>query len=486
MQHVICGEIDLERSCIMTNLKLYITEDDYNVAAGSDWPTYENFLNGTTSDIPQVREEIIKFINNSIDRGVKFPINTKTACQSKWTWSTIYLNSMSTASCHRVNPVKFDVNDFDNFHNTPEKLLQRKTMLNGQWPKQGCEACEYVELAGGWSDRQHNLEIRGMTPPELETDPTAIIVTPRLVEIFAQNTCNLSCLYCNSSLSSKISQEAVKFGAFEQNGVRIPAKNIPDTTAEYFARFLEWLEKNIQVLTRLHLLGGETFIQHELMTSVLDIIERNPNSKLSLCVFSNLNVPDKYWDLYVGRIKDLQKAGNLNKFDLTASIDCWGPEQEFVRYGLNLDKFEQRFAWASEQDESWLRLNVNQTITSMTIKTMPDLIAKVNQYRKHRHIGHYFQFLTGHNYLHPRHFGYALWEKDFEKILRIMPTDTVHQREVIPRMQGMQKQLQQSTTDNYKLIGQLHTYLNEMDRRRGTNWRELFSYLDVKMPATQV
>ena len=353
-------------------------------------------------------------------------------------------------------------------------------MLNGEWPQGGCESCEYVEKAGGWSDRQHNLDIRGLTPIELETDPTAISVTPRLVEIFAQNVCNLSCLYCNGSLSSKIQNENLKFGNFNQNNVSIPIVQIPTrATDEYFNRFLQWLENNIQGLVRLHLLGGETFIQHDLMNSVLDIIEKHPNPKLSLCVFSNLNVPDKYWNLYIGRIKDLQKAGNIEKFDLTASIDCWGPEQEFVRYGLNLDKFEKRLSWAAEQDESWLRVNVNQTITSMTIKTMPDLIKKVNQYNKHRHIGHYFQFLTGQEYLHPCQFSYNMWADDFDKILKEMATYTIHQQEAIPRMQGMQKQLQQSTKNNYTRIGQLHTYLDEMDRRRNTNWRELFSYLDI-------
>jgi hypothetical protein len=46
-------------------------------------------------------------------------------------------------------------------------------------------------------------------------------------------------------------------------------------------------------------------------------------------------------------------------------------------------------------------------------------------------------------------------------------------------MQGLQKQLQQVTQHNYKEISQLRTYLDELDRRRSTNWRELFSYLDI-------
>jgi hypothetical protein len=386
---------------------------------------------------------------------------------------------LASSSCHRVNPVKFKLEEFDKFHNLPKKLADRRLMLNGEWPKGGCEACQVVEDAGGWSDRQHNLDIRGLTPPELLTDPTAIEVSPKIVEIFAQNVCNLACVYCNGNLSSKIEQEGIKFGEFNQNGVSIPVITIPTTaTKEYFNKFIDWLDQNIQTLVRLHLLGGETFIQHELMNSVLDVIERRPNPNLEFCVFSNLNVPDKYWNLYINRIRDLQQAGNIRVFDLTASIDCWGPEQVYVRSGLNLAKFEERFAWASEQG-NWLRLNANQTITSMTIRTMPDLITMINKYNKHRHIGHYFQFLTGLEYQHPNVFAYDFWADDFDRIFKAMPTDTNEQREAIPRMVGMKRQLQQNKQHNYIRIGQLHTYLDELDRRRSTNWRSVFSYLDI-------
>jgi organic radical activating enzyme len=462
-----------------TNLHLYFTQEDYDALAGPDWPSYQQLVNGEQAKKPQVQDEINDFIKMFKSDGIKFPIKTKTACQSKWTWSTIWLNSLSSSSCHRVKASPVDLNNFDNFHNLPKKLDDRRLMLNGEWPSGGCETCRVVEEAGGWSDRQHNLNIRGLTPPELLTDPTAVSVSPKIVEIFAQNVCNLACVYCNGKLSSKIEQEGIKFGEFNKNNVRIPVITTPTSAAkEYFDKFIDWLDRNVQTLVRLHLLGGETFIQHELINSVLDIIERRPNPQLELCVFSNLNVPDKYWNLYITRIRDLQQAGNIRVFDLTASIDCWGAEQVYVRSGLNLKKFEERFAWASEQG-NWLRLNANQTITSMTIRTMPDLFNMINKYNKHRHIGHYFQFLTGLEYQHPDAFGYNFWADDFDRILNAMPTDTNEQREAIPRMIGMQRQLQQVSQHDYQRIGQLHTYLDELDRRRSTDWRSVFPYLDI-------
>ena len=55
-------------------------------------------------------------------KNLQFPIKSASACLNKWTWSTIWLQSGTTASCHRIIPEEFDVKDFDNFHNTSEKI----------------------------------------------------------------------------------------------------------------------------------------------------------------------------------------------------------------------------------------------------------------------------------------------------------------------------------------------------------------------------
>jgi len=461
------------------NLHLYVTQQDYNNLAGPDWPHYDDFLQGHKAKELHVQQEIDDFVQMFKTDGIKFPINTKTACQSKWTWSTIYLNQLSTASCHRVDPVPFSLQEFDNFHNIPKKLEDRRLMLKGEWPTGGCEYCRVIEEAGGHSDRQHNLEIRGLTPPEVEQDLTAIKVSPKIVEIFAQNTCNLACTYCNSNLSSKIEQENRKFGEFNQGGVFIPVTNVPQTSKQYFERFIAWLDNNIQTLVRLHLLGGETFIQHDLMNAVLDVIKRKPNPRLEFCIFSNMNVPDRYWDLYTNQIRELQANNHIRVFDLTASIDCWGPEAEYARSGLDLAKFESRLTWATQQGD-WLRLNVNQTVTVLTMKTMPGLIQKLAQYSEHKHIGHYFQFYTGPMmFQHPKTYAYSMWAETFDEIYQSMPVRTIEQQEAVPRMQGLQKYLQTFTQHNWEDIEKMHVFLDELDRRRSTNWRKLFPYLDI-------
>ena len=468
------------------NLKLYVTEEDYVNTSSPAWPAYQDYLNGVKAPSDSVQKDIDTWTDIWVKGGIRFPIKTATACQSKWTWSTIFLNTLTTASCHRVDPIKFSIEEFDNFHNVPKKLEDRRRMLNGEWPngrvgwpQGGCEYCKQLEDAGGHSDRHHNNAIPGLTPPELETDPTAVEVSPRIVEIFAQNTCNFACIYCTESLSSKIEQENKKFGPFYKDGFTIKANAVESAAQEYFVKFIAWLDKNVQTLKRLHLLGGETLIQHDLMEAVLDILERKGNPELEFCVFSNGCAPEKYWNLYMSRFKQIQEAGNIKVFDLTLSIDNWGAEAEYVRSGLDVNLFEKRMSWAAAQGD-WLRLNINQTVTSMTMRTMPELIEKINLYNKTKHIGHYFQFVTGPNsFQHPKHFAYEFWKETFDRIFNLLSTDTDSQQEVLVRMEAVQKQLQQSTEYNRKEIKNLHIYLDELDRRRKTNWRETFPYLNI-------
>jgi len=76
-----------------------------------------------------------------------FPIKNDSACVYKWAWSTVKLYTGTASSCHRVVPVKIDINDFDNFHNTTPVIEDRVKMMNGEWPvDRGCEYCKNLKI----------------------------------------------------------------------------------------------------------------------------------------------------------------------------------------------------------------------------------------------------------------------------------------------------------------------------------------------------
>jgi pyruvate-formate lyase-activating enzyme len=402
-----------------------------------------------------------------------FPLKTDTACQLKWTWSTIFLYSNTTNSCHRVDPTPIP-EDFSLFHNTEKKLQDRQLMLQGQWPTGGCEYCQNIELAGGQSDRQFQLEIPNLTPPELDDNPTEINVTPRILEVYLDNVCNMSCIYCWDGFSSRIQQENIKFGVFESNGIKIA--NRSQRSADFDKNtqvFWEWLDQHHTTLRRLHILGGEPFYQQQFETC-LNFLETHQSPDLEFNIVSNLKVPHERFKKFIERIKKLVATRNIKRFDLTCSIDCWGDEQEYIRYGIDMEEWQKNFEFLV--NEKWIVLNINQTITGLGIKSMPTLIEYINHHRQTREIGHYFMACVNRSYLYPGIFGSQFFDQDFDKILKVMPNDTWQHKHAYSMMRGLQMEFNNSVRDNNEII-KLITFLDEIDRRRNLNWKQTFPWL---------
>jgi organic radical activating enzyme len=408
-----------------------------------------------------------------------FPIKTATACQLKWTWSTIRLYDGGTSSCHRVDHDFINAETFSSFHNTPKKLADRKLMLNGQWPLGGCEYCKNIEDVGGASDRIFHLSIPNLVPPELDENISSLEVTPRIVEVYFDNVCNMSCLYCWDGFSSKIQQENSYFGRFEKQGVVIDnrARQVSDQ-ANLTQKFWEWFLDHHKEISRLHVLGGEPFFQAQ-FDKCLEFLDQHPCPNLEFNVISNLKVSENKLSKILTKIKFLLDNKKIKRFDLTASIDCFGPQQEYVRWGMNVEQWKKNFD--TVVNCKWIYLNVNQTLSGLTIKTIPELLDFVNEKRSHREIGHYFSTtVMTHEFLHPGIFGSRFFADDFAAIIKRMPDNTWQQNEAKKNMQGIIKQIDSCDRDQEK-INQLSIFLAEMDRRRGTNWKTIFPWISKEI-----
>ena len=403
-----------------------------------------------------------------------FPIVTDTACQLKWTWSTLHLYTGKTNSCHRVNSSNIDSENFSSFHNTPKKIADRKLMLAGEWPTGGCEYCKDMESSGGQSDRQFHLQVPDLSPPELDTDLTATHVTPRIVEVYLDNTCNMSCIYCWDGFSSRIQNENERFGKFESHGVTIvnTAVKHPQNT-KLQTEFWTWLESNYQDLRRLHILGGEPFFQSQFETC-LEFLESHNNPELEFNIVTNLKISKTKLTEFVQRVRKLLIQRKIKRLDITCSIDCWGPEQEYIRYGFNLEQWKQNFEYLVEQH--WITLNINQTITGLGIKAMESLLEYINQHRATRKIGHYHMAVVNYQYFNPSIFGPGFFDEDFEKILQVMPNDEWQHQNSRNMMKTLQLQCNQNIRQEDQLI-KLRVVLDELDRRRNLNWRVTFPWL---------
>lgn len=409
-----------------------------------------------------------------------FPIKNEAACLYKWAWSTVFLSRGTTSSCHRGRHWRLTEDNFMDFHNHHGKLADREKMASGEWPGNGCEYCRDVEKAGGTSDRSGFVnESIELLPPEFEGyvqkafqfDDIPLKVSPTLLEVYFNNVCNQSCVYCTPGFSSQIEQEVRKFGLSEFNEDYNNWR--PDSKYEmYKEKFWEWMEKNSDHVQILQVLGGEPLYQKE-FEQCLDFFDKNPRPNLVYRTFSNLKHDPKKFKEKIQRVQNLIDQGKLKRMEFVCSIDCWGPEIEYVRDGLILEEWEKNINTLIEAPG--VGVLIHATLTALTLPTLYQLVEKTNQWRRIKNtVGINWNTVVKPEIFNPYHFGKYLSPFIDTAIASLAGYTSVSEREGLQtHLEGIKQQLN-STPTNKTEVNKFVGFLDELDARRNRDWRAIF------------
>lgn len=402
-----------------------------------------------------------------------FPIQNDTACVNKWGWSTFRLYTGESSSCHRVKSVYVPVDKFETFHNTPEVINDRKLMSENSWPGRGCEYCEKVERAGGVSDRIYHNMIPGLTPVDFTTDPETP-VTPRTLEVFLHNTCDLACVYCVPIFSSKINSELLKFGT---NELGMSYLKVVDDRELYYQKFANWVEANASKLDRLSIQGGEPLLQKEFW-HLLELFSKQHNSNLEVSINTNLNCSDETLDKFLNIAHKLLSEKHLRAISINCSLDNWGAQAEFVRYGLSVDTWQKNFEKLIQH--KWLNITVQQVLSSLTIPTAMELHRRIIDYKQvNNKIMQAYHLVDGkaQSAFHPEIFGAGFFSNYLNELISTYPVHTAWDETAKSRLVGIAKLLETGDI-NLVRLELLKKFLTQLDDRRGTDWKLLFPEID--------
>jgi hypothetical protein len=426
-----------------------------------------------------------------------FPVSSSTACLLKWGWSTLLLYNGTSNSCHRCSLSYFEPDQVGSFHNTAEKIRQRQLMQNGEWPERGngCEYCKDIESSGGMSDRLTNLKMLGidtdykkLIPPELLTDPAALNVTPTMLEVYFTNRCNMACIYCGPNFSTKWVVENEHHGVLDHhtNSVNAEKARILDSQYEERLRnFWIWLEGHYTHLKIFNILGGEPFYQQETEDTIRFFYD-HPNPEMNLKITSNLKVGKEKFRYLIKELKKLYTGKKCKSVGIIASMDCWGKEVEYVRSGLNLKDWLENYEYLVYHNP-WATVSINSTINALSVRAMPDLLRNFGQWQEKRtRINSYmtdipdisivFNLLQGPRFMNAGIFPQGFFDEEFKEIISLLPNRNHWEKANIDYMHGIWKSVD-SAPHNPALVQSLKLFLDEIDRRRKTNWRETFPWL---------
>lgn len=281
-------------------------------------------------------------------------------CAAKWTQVTLHLGTGMTQSCHHPASHKIPLVELKRspsaLHNTDFKKEQRKKMLEGERPSE-CDYCWRVEDAQSdsvtYSDRitKSSEDWSFSQIDKISTLPWDIDYYPSYVEVDFDTTCNFKCLYCSPSFSTTWMQEIKSHGPIVLPGdywhhnldwmkdndiMPIPARE----ENPYINAFWEWWPDAVKHMKVFRITGGEPLLSKNTFR-VLDFLIANPQPQIEFNINSNLGVPDEVISIFVNKMAEIQRKGCVKSFKLYTSNEAAGKQAEYIRFGLNYDKWTE-------------------------------------------------------------------------------------------------------------------------------------------------
>jgi len=270
-------------------------------------------------------------------------------CLAKWYSVSLHIPTGRTHSCYHPPahpiPLREVAINVSALHNTQYKKDQRRRMLKGERPEE-CDFCWQIEDSG------HHLSDRAYRSKDvyeeglIEEALTNRNPNPRYLEVNFNQACNLKCSYCSPHLSTEWYKESQQHGPYEladrkhnditwmQNKNMVP-DNSPDNP--YLLAFWKWFPNIYPTLHTFRMTGGEPLMDKNTFR-VFDYVKENPSKKLHLGITSNCCPPGDQWRKFMSALRQVTDADAVNHFMLFCSLDSWGKEAEYIRYGLDFNR----------------------------------------------------------------------------------------------------------------------------------------------------
>jgi organic radical activating enzyme len=267
-----------------------------------------------------------------------------TICAAKWLQSTVHLEIGETHSCHHPQRHKIPVSELLTYpgalHDTQHKKAERKKMLAGERPAE-CSYCWKIEDLpdSPLSDRHYKSAEDWARPfvSKLENLKGHEDIAPTYLELSFSSNCQMKCSYCDPSVSSALRAEIKKFGPYPTTDL-FGTLNADHDGQVYNEAFWKWWPEVRSKLKVFRLTGGEPLLEEDTFR-VMESFLKDPMPNLKFSVNSNLMIAEDRFRRFLDLLKMLSARKSLKELQLFVSIDTWGEQAEWLRFGLKLPTF---------------------------------------------------------------------------------------------------------------------------------------------------
>ena len=394
-------------------------------------------------------------------------------CVLKWYHLEMHLGTGQSHSCYHCPSQKIPLGS--DLHNTNQKIEKRAEMLQGNKPSE-CSYCWDVEDLGLVSDRQtlavqffkHNRNI-----VDEAVKAGTRYVYPKYLEISFTNKCQMACSYFGPVFSTTWEKEIEEKGPYN---LSIPYNKIESPQLEnspYVSKFWKWFPQAYKHLFVLRVTGGEPLLDKNTY-KLLQYVRDNPREGLTFHCNSNLMVTENRVKKYINLVKDIPNT------KLYASIDSWGKQAEYIRHGLNVPHFEENL---HRLLANGIAVGIMNTYNFLSIPNTEEFIYKMaelkNTYGDLITID--MPYMTNPDHLSAQitdDFHISIMEKDL-KIMENYSQFSTGEIEKFRKTVGWIKANRFKGEELFKHRKDFWTFVNEHDKRRGTDFHNAFPDLGL-------
>jgi len=364
-------------------------------------------------------------------------------CSVPWNHLEIFSDG-SVCTCSKGN-------GFGNINQQPlahilqsDQIKKIKTDLLNDIPNNNCAGCHQL------STGTEHFDLRNHYNPmfkKFDIDYSDIDAFElHGIDLHWENTCNFRCVYCNPNQSSLIAQEQ----GIPQ--VRIDQDNING--------IIELIEKNQYSMTEIYLSGGEPL----LIKNNARMLSRLVNTDLPIRVNSNISLVSDNNPVFA----ELRRFKNVL---WTVSADNQGKRFEYTRNGGDWGKFLHNLE-VIKQTGHQIRLNMVWFVANVL-----DITETITYFvQQHGITDITINQLYEHKYLRARHAPESIKQQALANIDKLLDSNLIQKNSNawynIARCDRELKMINDNPTGYVE-------YFDKLDQLRSTNWREVFSELDI-------
>jgi MoaA/NifB/PqqE/SkfB family radical SAM enzyme len=279
-----------------------------------------------------------------------------TLCSAAWTDMNIDFTSRTIRHCCKSLEVPFPETLTVDFFNNSKRINQTRTdLLNGiQSPD--CVRCwdDYSLTGNAYRDFKNEWCSHSDVTQKIE-----------FIEIFLDNLCDMSCVYCDEVASSKIASE---------KKINNPKNPKIDEDLSVFFDFLETVAKH-QDEINLSFIGGEVTYSKKFFYFVEQLLENDIllKSNVNFSILTNCNSSDAAMLKIISLFNKMPEHWYVH---VSISNESTGATAELVRYGLSWDRFLRNFKMYYQHRKVDAVL-IAPTLSIFTVKTFPDFIKTI-------------------------------------------------------------------------------------------------------------